>query len=276
MELIQLQKKALEIRKQALKLVFTAQTGHIGGTLSSIDYLVALYYSKMNYKSLDPKWENRDRFILSKGHCVEGYYSILSDCGFFPKEELQTYCEFGTRLIGHPDRCVPGIEMNTGSLGHGLSAACGMALAGRRSKAPYNIYVLMGDGELAEGSIWEALMFAGHYHLDNLYAAIDRNHLQISGFTEEVMTLEPLEEKIRSFGFAVKTIDGNDISEILDALEEMQEIKEKPKMLILDTVKGKGVPFMENKREWHHGGITPEQYKEASAYLEQKEKEMDK
>lgn len=268
MELFELKKKANDIRKQAVTLLYTAQQAHIGGSLSSIDYLTALYYAKMKVDPQDPDARDRDRFILSKGHCMEGYISILADLGFIEKKELSTYCQFGTRLIAHPDRTVPGIEMNTGSLGHGLGGACGMALAGKLDNAPYRVYALMGDGELAEGSIWEALMFAGNYELDNLYAAVDRNHLQISGLTEDIMKLEPLEERFRSFGFAVETIDGNDIGEILNALARMEKIKKMPKMLILDTVKGKGVSFMENKCKWHHGSISKELYEQAIADLD--------
>lgn len=271
MEIEALKKKAAEIRRQAIKMVYQAQTGHIGGTLSSIDYLTVLYYEKMHFDAKNPQWPLRDRFILSKGHCVEGYLSILADCGFFPREELDTFCQFNTRLIGHPDRCVPGVEMNTGSLGHGLSGACGTALACKRDDMNCRIYTLLGDGELAEGSVWEALMFAGNYHLDNLYAAIDRNHLQISGKTEEIMSLEPLQQKCEAFGFATEVIDGNDISSILNALERLERISGKPKMLLLDTVKGKGVSFMEHAVKWHHGSLTKEQYEQAMMDLAEKE-----
>ncbi|MCI9440325.1 MAG: transketolase [Ruminococcus sp.] len=271
MEVTALKKKTFEIRRQALKMVYQAQTGHIGGTLSSIDYLTVLYYEKMRFDHNNPDWPGRDRFILSKGHSVEGYLSILADLGFFPKEELATFCQFKTRLIGHPDRRVPGVEMNTGSLGHGLSAACGMALASKRDNAPCRIYTLLGDGELGEGSVWEAAMFAGNYQLDNLYAAVDRNHLQISGKTEEVMQLEPLRQKFESFGFATEVIDGNNIAEILAVLEKLEHISGKPKMILLDTIKGKGVSFMENKAYWHHGLIDQDQYEQALADLAERE-----
>ncbi len=274
MELLELRKKANDIRKQAVTLLYTAQQAHIGGSLSSIDYLTALYYEKLHINPKNPEDESRDRFILSKGHCMEGYISILADLGFIKKEELSTYCQFGTRLIAHPSIDIPGIEMNTGSLGHGLGGACGMALAGKLDNAPYCVYTLLGDGELAEGSVWESLMFAGNYALDNLYAAVDRNHLQISGFTEDIMKLEPLEERFRSFGFAVETIDGNNIQEILSALARMEKIKGKPKMLILNTIKGKGVSFMENKCEWHHGSISRELYEQAISDLNKIEEEL--
>lgn len=271
MELAALKKKAFEIRRQALKMVYQAQTGHIGGTLSSIDYLIALYYEKMRLDPENPDWEDRDRFILSKGHCVEGYLSILADLGFFPRRELDTFCQFNTRLIGHPDRCVPGVEMNTGSLGHGLSGSCGMALACKRDGRKCRIYTLLGDGELAEGSVWEAAMFAGNYQLDNLYTAVDRNHLQISGNTEEVMRLEPLQQKFEAFGFATEIIDGNDIAAILAALNRLEQVSGKPKMILLDTVKGKGVSFMENQVKWHHGSLSREQYEQALADLAERE-----
>lgn len=274
MEILDLKEKANEIRKQAITIVYKAQTGHIGGTLSSIDYLTVLYYAKMRFHADDPAWEERDRFILSKGHCVEGYLSILADVGFIETKELATFCQFGSRLIGHPDRSVPGVEMNTGSLGHGLGGACGMALAGKRSHASYRVYVLLGDGELTEGSIWEAFLFANHYHLDNLYAAIDRNHLQISGPTENVMQLEPLKQKLEAFGFAVEVVDGNEVSEILAALDHLEKVEGKPKLIILDTVKGKGISYMENQANWHHGHLTAKQYEQAISDLNKIERAL--
>lgn len=274
MEILDLKEKANEIRKQAITIVYKAQTGHIGGTLSSIDYLTVLYYAKMRFHADDPEWEERDRFILSKGHCVEGYLSILADVGFIETKELATFCQFGSRLIGHPDRSVPGVEMNTGSLGHGLGGACGMALAGKRSHASYRVYVLLGDGELTEGSIWEAFLFANHYHLDNLYAAIDRNHLQISGPTENVMQLEPLKQKLEAFGFAVEVVDGNEVSEILAALDHLEKVEGKPKLIILDTVKGKGISYMENQANWHHGHLTAKQYEQAISDLNKIERAL--
>lgn len=267
-------KKAACIRRQALKLVYTAQTGHIGGTLSSIDYLVALYYHIMKIDGKAPDDPDRDRFILSKGHCVEGYYSILADLGFFPQEELATFSQYGTRLIGHPNREIPGVEMNTGALGHGLSAACGMALAAKLDGRSYRVFTLLGDGELAEGSNWEAAMFASHRKLDNLYAAVDRNRLQITGPTQEVLSLEPLREKWESFGFYTLAVDGNDMGAVLDAFLRLEAIKDRPKMLLLNTVKGKGVPFMENVTRWHHGSLTEEQYRTAIAHLDAADREV--
>lgn len=192
MNVKELQKKAVEVRKGALDIIYRAGAGHIGGTLSSADVITALFYKIMRYDPKNPALADRDRFILSKGHCIEGYLYALADCGFFPKEELKTFCQFGTRLIGHPNRDVPGIEMNTGALGHGLSCGCGMAKAGKLDHKDYRVFVLMGDGEINEGSVWEAAMFAASHKLDNLYAILDRNRLQISGCTEDVLRLEPL------------------------------------------------------------------------------------
>lgn len=267
MNIAELKRKACDIRISALKMVHAAQQGHIGGAMSCADYLTALFYARMKHDPSDPKWEGRDRFLLSKGHTLESYYAILADCGYFAPEELMTFCQPGSRLGGHPTQDVPGVEMNTGSLGHGFAGACGMAMGAKLDRKENRIYVLMGDGEMAEGSNWEAMMFAGHYHLDNLYAAIDRNHLQISGATEDLMSLEPLEERVRAFGFAVETIDGNDMEAILAALERMDQITDKPKMLILDTIKGKGVSYMENQVSWHHGSLTSEQLEQATEEL---------
>ena len=200
---------------------------------------------------------------------MEAYFCILADLGFFPKEELKTFSQFGTRLIGHATKDVPGVEMNTGSLGHGLSAGCGMALAAKKMGRDWKVHVLLGDCELAEGSVWEAALFAAHFGLVNLYAAVDRNHLQISGGTEEVMALEPLREKWEAFGFDVETVDGNDLEAMEQAFTRLEARHGKPKMLLLDTVKGKGVRFMENQAKWHHGALTQEQYELALAQLEE-------
>ncbi|MEG1525733.1 MAG: transketolase [Clostridia bacterium] len=274
MEKILLERKSNYIRKRIVDLVYNSQTGHIGGSLSSIDVIVALYYHLMNIDPKDPENSERDRFVLSKGHCVEGYYCTLADRGFFDNEELRTFSAFGTRLIGHPNREIPGVEMNTGALGHGLACACGMALSAKLNGQSYRVYTLMGDGELAEGSIWEAAMFASNYSLDNLYAMIDRNRLQISGPTERTMKLEPLKAKWEAFGFYVLEVDGNDMPQIIDAFEKLYAVKGKPKLLLLDTTKGKGVSYMENKAEWHHGELTKEQWEQAKTDLEQKEKEI--
>lgn len=258
---LNLKKKALETRIQLLEMIYRAKGGHTGGALSSVDILVALFYGVMRFQSSNPKWELRDRFILSKGHSVEGYYAILSDLGYFPNEELKSFSQYQSRLIGHPTVKVPGIEMNTGALGHGLPVAVGMALAGKMDGLKYNVYALLGDGELAEGSVWEAAMAGGHYKLDNLVGIIDRNRLQISGNTENIMGLEPLNEKWASFGWDVTEVDGHNIEILIRELKKTAAGK--PRMLIADTVKGKGISFMENNPKWHHGVPDESQLKQA-------------
>ena len=267
MDIRSLEAKAREVRRGTCQMVHHAQTGHIGGALSETDYLVALYYHLLRVDPADPAWPDRDRFVLSKGHCVEPLYWILADKGFFPREELLQFSQPGSRLIGHTNRAVPGIEMNTGALGHGLSGACGMALAAKMDGASWRTFCLLGDGELAEGSVWEAAMFASHHVLDNLYVAIDRNHLQITGPTEEVMAQEPLAERWRAFGFDVDEVDGNDVAAVVAALEASFERPGKPHLLVLDTVKGKGVSFMEGQVGWHFGRLTPQELEQALADL---------
>ncbi len=252
MNMTELKAKAAQIRMDLLNMIHTAKTGHTGGSLSNTDILTALYYRVMKLDPTNPTWEERDRFIASKGHSVESLWSILGDLGFFPKEELLTYSQFGTRLIGHPNNKVPGIEMNTGALGHGLPIAVGMALAAKRDQKSYRVFCLMGDGEQAEGSNWEAAMAGAHYKLDNLVGIIDRNRLQISGTTEEVMGLEPLEDKWAAFGWNVVSIDGNDMEALVEALEAVPSVPGKPTLLMANTVKGKGVSFAENVPHWHH------------------------
>ncbi|BFT69485.1 transketolase [Paenibacillus sp. P36] len=248
----ELKAKAAEIRMELLRMIHRAKTGHTGGSLSNTDILTALYYRVMNVDPANSKWEERDRFVASKGHAVESLWCILGDLGFFPKEELKTFSQFGTRLIGHPNNKVPGIEMNTGALGHGLPISVGMALAAKRDEKSYRVYCLMGDGEQAEGSNWEAAMAGAHYKLDNLVGIIDRNRLQISGTTEEVMGLEPLEDKWTAFGWNVVSIDGNDMVALVEALEGVPTVPGKPTLLMANTVKGKGVSFAENVAHWHH------------------------
>jgi len=263
-----LEKKATEIRIEVLKMIYNAKAGHIGGAYSSIDILTALYYNVMNIDPKKPNWELRDRFILSKGHIAEALWAILADKGFFKKDELITFSQFGTRLIGHPNNKVPGVEMNTGSLGHGLSVATGIALAAKMDKKSYRAYVLMGDGELAEGSIWEAAMSASHYQLDNLIAIIDRNKLQISGATEEVLSLESLSLKWESFGWDVVEINGHDMGELIAVLSQVPKFNGKPTLLIANTIKTKGISFAENVASWHHHVPTNEEYDLALKELE--------
>ncbi len=270
----ELQQKAIERRIDLIQMIYDAKTGHTGGALSSLDILVTLYYEILHIDPKNPAWNERDRFILSKGHSVEGYYSILADLGFFPKEELKTFSRYKSRLIGHPTVKVPGIEMNTGALGHGLSAAMGMALAGKMDQRGYKVYVLMGDGEQAEGSIWEAAMAAGHYKLDNLIAIVDRNHLQISGNTEDVMHLEPFGDKWRAFGWEVREVSGNDIAQLVELFKKLPVVSKKPHLVIANTVKGKGVSFMENVAKWHHGVLSDEQLVQALKELRQQWEEV--
>jgi len=259
----ELEKKAAEIRKDILTIIYNAKTGHTGGALSSTDIMTALYYRIMDIDPKDPKKKDRDRFILSKGHSVEPLWCILADKGFFSKEELETFSAFGSRLIGHPNNKVPGVEMNTGSLGHGLPLASGMALSAKRKGENYHVYTLMGDGEQAEGSVWEAAMFASHYNLDNLTAIVDRNHLQISGATEEVMGLEPFAAKWEAFGWHVIGLDGNDMESLIKGFNEAKEHKGQPTLLLANTTKGKGVSYIENQASWHHKVPTKEQYEQA-------------
>jgi len=269
-----LKKISYERRLDIIEMIFNAKTGHTGGSLSSIDMIVALYYEIMKIKPQEPEWEGRDRFILSKGHSVEGYYTVLADKGFFPKEELKTFSQYKSRLIGHPTRKVPGIEMNTGALGHGLPVAVGMAIAGKIKDKPYHVYALMGDGEQGEGSIYEAAMAAGHYKLDNLTAIIDRNRLQISGNTEDVMCLEPLNDKWKAFNWNVLECDGNDIEDFTDKINIANNTKGKPSMIIAHTTKGKGISYMENDPKWHHGVPSGEQYTQAVSEIKQLLKDM--
>lgn len=259
--------KANQIRRDLLNMIYAAKTGHTGSSMSCADIMTVLFYDVLRIDPKQPDWPDRDRFILSKGHAVEGYICILADLGFFPKDELQTFSRFGARLIGHPNNKVPGVEMNTGALGHGLSISVGMAIAARKLKKDYRVYTLMGDGEQAEGSVWEAAMAAAHYRLDNLIAIIDRNRLQISGCTEDVMSLEPLAEKWHSFGWAVVPVDGHDHAALSHALHNVPAQAGKPTLILARTVKGRAVSFMENEVHWHHGVPTEIQLQQALAEL---------
>lgn len=268
-----LKKAAIERRIELLEMIYRAKSGHTGGALSSLDILVTLHYEIMRLDPINPQWAERDRFILSKGHSVEGYYTVLADLGYFPKEELSTFMQFNTKLLGHPTQKVPGIEMNTGALGHGLPIGVGMAVAGKMDRRDYKVYVLMGDGEQAEGSVWEAAMAGSNYKLDNLVAIIDRNRLQISGNTEDVMKLEPLADRWAAFGWEVIQVDGNDIGELYDTFKSLPRVHGKPHLVIANTIKGKGVSFMENVAKWHHGVPNEEQFNQAVSELNGKLKE---
>ncbi len=268
--MINLQAKSFELRKDVLNMIYRAKTGHIGGDFSVMDILVTLYYSEMNISPELMESPERDYFILSKGHSVEALYAVLAGCGFFPKEELSAYSAFQSIYIGHPNNKVKGIEMNSGSLGHGLSVCVGMALGSRMNGTWNRVYTVMGDGELAEGSVWEGAMAAGHYKLDNLCAVVDRNRLQISGGTEEVMSQDSQEERWASFGWNVIHAVGNDIVSLCGAFSEAKEYRGKPTVIIADTVKGYGVSFMENNAAWHHRVPTAEEYQKAMEELEQR------
>jgi transketolase len=259
--------KSVHLRKQTLKAIFDAGAGHTGGSLSCLDILNVLYNRILNVSPetfCDP---SRDRYVQSKGHSVEALYAVLADRGFFPESELKTICHHKSHFVGHPTRHIPGIEMNTGALGHGLPICIGMALASKMDSATYRVFTLLGDGELAEGSNWEAAMSAAHYKLDNLIAIIDHNTLQISGRTRDVMSNEPIDEKFRAFGWAVKIVNGHNFAELTDALSKPAEIG-KPTCVIANTVKGKGVSFMEDVAKWHHGVPSETEMKQALSELD--------
>lgn len=264
---IDLKQKSAIIRQKVIEIIKKSGTGHTGSDLSCTDILVSLYYHVMKVDPNSSDDPSRDRYIQSKGHAAEVLWAVLTDRGFITEEEFQTFSSFGSRLIGHPNNKVPGIEMNTGSLGHGLSIAVGIALAAKMDQSTYHTYTLMGDGELAEGSVWEGMMAASQYKLDNLTAIIDRNGLQITGKTNDVMNVEPLKEKIESFGWQVIEVnDGNNIQDLIQAFEN-PGIKGKPKMIIAHTVKGRGISFAENKANWHHKVPTDFEYEQAMSEL---------
>lgn len=268
MSVADLEDVARRIRIDIIEMTTAAGSGHPGGSLSSADLLAALYFRIMKIDPADPYADGRDRFILSKGHAAPALYSALAERGYFPVEELKTLRRLGSRLQGHPAyRDVPGVEVTTGSLGQGLSMACGIALAAKMDGKDYRTYCLLGDGELQEGQNWEAAMFARKYGLNNLTAFVDRNRLQICGNTEEVMPLDPLPEKFRAFGWNVIIIDGNDMRQIIDACEKAAASKKNPTVVIMKTVKGKGVSFMENNADFHGKTCTPEQYEQAMKEL---------
>lgn len=245
---------AYEMRERTIDIIVEGKTGHIGGDMSVMEILTELYFDQMNISPENMDDPDRDKFVMSKGHSMEAFYAVLAEKGFFPIEEvIEKFSKFGSKYIGHPNNKLPGIEMNSGSLGHGLPVCVGMALAAKMNGQGYRTYTVMGDGELAEGSVWEGAMAASHYKLDNLCAVVDRNRLQISGNTEDVMAHDDLHERFRSFGWHVIDVaDGNDISQLKAAFEEAKETKGKPTVLIANTVKGKGSPVMENKAGWHH------------------------
>ena len=249
------------IRKNIVEMVYSASSGHPGGSLSITDILTVLYFHEMNVNINNPKDEDRDRLVLSKGHCSPALYAVLAEKGYFPKEDLKTFRKIDSYLQGHPDmKKIPGVDMSSGSLGQGLSVSNGMALAGKLDKKDYRVYCVMGDGEIEEGEVWEAAMTSSHYKLDNLCVIVDNNNLQIDGKINEVMSPYPIDKKFESFGFNVININGHDFNEIITALETAKKIKEKPTVIIAKTIKGKGISYMENEGSWQGKGPNEEQY----------------
>lgn len=269
MEIKKLEEKARQLRRDVVHMVYTIQSGHIGGSLSITEVMVALYYNKMNIDPQNPKWEDRDRFVLSKGHTAPILYATLADKGFFPKDyTVNSFRRINSCLQGHPDmKKTPGVDMTTGSLGIGLSAACGIALGAKIKNKNFNVYTVIGDGETNEGQIWEAVMTAAHYKLDNLTAFVDINKLQNDGFTADVKGMDPMDEKWKAFGWNTLTIDGHDIKQVLEAIDEARSCKGKPTVILLNTVKGKGVSFMENSILFHGASPNEEQYNKAMEEL---------
>ncbi len=258
-----LQQKALQFRREILETLQLAGSGHPGGSLSAVEIFISLYFYKLQYHAQDPKWEDRDRVIVSKGHCSPVVYVTLANAGFFPKEELKTFRKFGSRLQGHVHSKVPGVEFNTGSLGHGLSVANGLALGAKMLKKDFKTYCILGDGELQEGSIWEAAMMASNYKLDNICAIVDYNKVQENGLVKDIKNIEPLSDKWKSFGWNTLVIDGHDFNQLITALDEFAGCRGKPTVIIANTIKGKGVSFMELKAAWHGKAPNKEQLAEA-------------
>lgn len=258
---LELQIKSVKYRKALLKYIKMAKAGHTGGSLSCTDILNVLYNDVLNVSPENFHDNDRDRYIQSKGHSVEAFYVVLAEQGFFPESDLETLCQYKSKYIGHPTRKVNGIEFNTGGLGHGLPISAGIAKAAKMDQAPYLVYTLIGDGELAEGSNWEAAMMAAHYKLDNLVAILDHNSLQITGLNKEVCSPYPIDDKFRAFGWNVIEVDGNDVSQLRKTFAKIPLEKGKPTLVLAHTTKGKGVSFMENVKKWHHGVPSDEEYK---------------
>ena len=269
MDNLQLALKANEVRKNIVTALHSAKSGHPGGSLSAADMVTYLYYEEMNVDPKNPKDPNRDRFVLSKGHAAPVLYGVLAEKGYLPKKDLVTLRKTNSYLQGHPDmKHTPGVDMSAGSLGQGVSTAVGMALAGKMDNSDYRVYTMLGDGEIEEGQVWEAAMFAGHRKLDNLVVIVDNNNLQIDGTLEEVCSQSPIDKKFEAFNFNVKFINGHDFDEIRKALDNAKTTKEMPTAIIMNTVKGKGVSFMENAVNWHGAAPNDEQYKQAMEDLE--------
>ena len=264
----ELEVKSIQYRKALLRYIKLAKAGHTGGSLSAVDIINVLYNDVMNVSPETFPDPARDRYIQSKGHSVEALYVVLASVGFFPESDLETLCHYQSEYVGHPTRKVNGIEFNTGALGHGLSISAGIALGGKKDNAPYKVFTLLGDGELAEGSNWEAAMMAAHYKLDNLIAILDHNTLQITGPNREVCSPYPIDGKFEAFGWAVLETEGNNISDLRETLQRIPAQEGKPTLIIANTTKGKGVSFMEDEKKWHHGVPSDEQYEIAMKELE--------
>lgn len=263
MDELSLKRKSIQYRRTVLEIIKRSGAGHTGGSMSSVDILNVLYNHVMNVGPDNFTSPDRDRYVQSKGHSVESLFTVLADKGFYDAEELHTLNQFGSHFIGHPTRAINGVEQNTGALGHGIAVAVGMALAGKKDGRSYRVYTLLGDGELAEGSVWEASMLAAHYKLDNLVAIVDRNRLQITAGTEDVNALEPLRSKFEAFGFAVRECNGNDVGELVAAFGAVPFVAGKPNLVLAHTIKGKGVSFMEDTVKWHHRVPTDNEYSAA-------------
>jgi transketolase len=262
-----LARRAFTVRGRILEMGATATGTHVGGSLSAADVLTVLYTNVLHVRPDEPEWPQRDYFVLSKGHASAALYAVLSECGFFDPAECATYGQYGSRLAGHPLRRLPGVEFPTGSLGHGLSLAVGLALAMRRAGRPNRVFALLGDGELQEGSVWEAVMAGAHLGLDNLTAIVDRNGWQISGTTEECMSLEPLAQRWQAFGWAASEVDGHDLSALIDTFSRVPHTPDRPTAVIARTTKGRGVPLFENRKKSHYVTLTPALYQRAVAGL---------
>jgi len=266
---LELMKTANEVRKGVIKAVHSAKSGHPGGSLSAADIYTYLFFEELNVDPAEPKKADRDRFVLSKGHTAPGYYSVLANRGFFPVEDLTTLRKVGSYLQGHPDmKNIPGVDMSSGSLGQGISAAVGMAISAKLSNDDYRVYTLLGDGEIQEGQVWEAAMLAGHRNLDNLVVIVDNNNLQIDGAISEVNSPYPIDKKFEAFNFHVINVDGHNFDELRAAFKEARETKGMPTAIVAKTVKGKGVSFMEDKASWHGVAPNAEQYAQAMQDLE--------
>lgn len=274
MRVDELRLKSVQYRRSVLQLIRTSGAGHTGGSLSCVDILNVLYNHVMHVSPENFTDPDRDRYVQSKGHSVEALYVVLADKGFFPSEDLNTVERYQSHYIGHPTRKVNGIEQNTGALGHGLSVAVGMALAAKLDGRGYRVFTLLGDGELAEGSSWEASMTAAHYRLDNLTVIVDRNRLQITAGTEEVNALEPLRAKFEAFGYAVRECDGNSVDDLVATFAQVPFVSGKPSLILAGTVKGKGISFMENTVKWHHRVPTETEYAQAQAELDAAEQAL--